>query len=218
VSSRPSSAHPLLLRQGCVPVDRGARQPQVPGEFAGHGPEQEPAYSLSGVLAVLGVPGVDVGLAAGPQGAVVSGEPGEELGAQLDLLAGEAPVGPCARLPAVTPPSQAPTRSKPICSRTRSARPTSAHGYRPSPGSTRGGRARRHSQRSWGRCTPQSRISDCSTSASRPSCEARSRPTTWAGPAARPCAAPWPTSCSTTSNTARAGPTASSSLTITRPG
>jgi hypothetical protein len=45
----------------------------VPGEFAGHGPEQERAYSLSGVLAVLGVPGVDVGLAAGPQGVTVVG-------------------------------------------------------------------------------------------------------------------------------------------------
>jgi hypothetical protein len=64
------------------------------------------------VLAVLGVPGVDVGLAAGPQGAVVSGEPGEELGAQLDLLAGEAPVGPCARLPAVTPSSPGPDAVK----------------------------------------------------------------------------------------------------------
>jgi hypothetical protein len=42
------------------------------------------------VLIALGVPGVDVGLPAGFQGALMLGEPGEEQCGLLDLLAGEA--------------------------------------------------------------------------------------------------------------------------------
>jgi hypothetical protein len=45
------------------------------------------------VLVVLGVPGVDVGLAAVGQGEAAPGEPPEEGGGTLDLVAGMAAAG-----------------------------------------------------------------------------------------------------------------------------
>jgi hypothetical protein len=45
------------------------------------------------VLGVFGVPGIDVGLLAGVQGALACGEPVEEGGGLGDLIAGELPTG-----------------------------------------------------------------------------------------------------------------------------
>lgn len=45
------------------------------------------------MFAVFGVPGVDVGLVAGSQGALALREPVEEHGGLFDLLTGESPAG-----------------------------------------------------------------------------------------------------------------------------
>ena len=55
-----------------------------------HGPVEEGPQAGAAVFAVLGVPGVDVDLAAGRQGAVPFGEPAEVAGGVFDLLGGEA--------------------------------------------------------------------------------------------------------------------------------
>ncbi|MBY6307665.1 hypothetical protein [Streptomyces clavuligerus] len=55
-----------------------------------YGPVEEGPQAVAVVLAVLGPPGVDVGLAAGGEGGVPLAEPGEEGGRVLDLLGGEA--------------------------------------------------------------------------------------------------------------------------------
>jgi hypothetical protein len=72
-------------------LDRWQREP--PGEFGVRAPQQEGANTDTVVLAVLGVPGIDLGLPAVGQFQTALGEPGEERGGAVDLLSGEAAAG-----------------------------------------------------------------------------------------------------------------------------
>lgn len=78
----------------------GGRHLEVAGELVGHRPPEEGPEEHAGVLAVLSVPGVDVGLAAAGEGQVPSGEPPQEGRGGLDLLSGVAVAGRGERLPA----------------------------------------------------------------------------------------------------------------------
>jgi hypothetical protein len=86
-------AHPLVVREWCRLADHRGGQPEAPGEPAGHAPLQEGPDGVAAVLVVLGVPGVDVGLAAGGQGEAMPGKPSEERGGVFDLVAGVAAAG-----------------------------------------------------------------------------------------------------------------------------
>ena len=83
----------LVLRERCRLADHRGGQPEAPGELAGCAPQQEGPEGVAAVLVVLGVPGVDVGLAAGRQGEAAVGEPLQEGGGVLDLVAGVAAAG-----------------------------------------------------------------------------------------------------------------------------
>lgn len=54
-----------------------------------HGPVKEGSKAGAAVVGVLGVPGINVGLAAGREGAVPFTEPLQEGSRVLDLLGGE---------------------------------------------------------------------------------------------------------------------------------
>ena len=77
----------VLLKRCRVPGRRGG-QPEARGEVAGGAPQQEGSQGVAAVLVVFGVPGVDVGLAAGGQAAAAVSEPAQEGGGVLDLVAG----------------------------------------------------------------------------------------------------------------------------------
>lgn len=73
--------------------DHGGRQFEAAGAVAGGAPQQEGSQGTVVMGVVLGVPPVDLGLAARVEGESVFGEPGQEAGGGLDLAAGEAAAG-----------------------------------------------------------------------------------------------------------------------------
>lgn len=81
-----------------------------------HGPVEEGSQAGGAVFGVLGVPGVDVDLAAGREGAVALTEPWQEGGSVLDLLGGEPPDAGCDVAPlgaGPQPKKDAPGREEP---------------------------------------------------------------------------------------------------------
>ena len=77
-------AHSLVVGERCRVADHRGGQPEAPGDPAGHAPLEKGPDGEAGVLVVLGVPGVDVGLAAVGQGQAAPGKPPEEGGGALE--------------------------------------------------------------------------------------------------------------------------------------
>ncbi|MEY2230132.1 hypothetical protein [Streptomyces sp. BF23-30] len=74
----PDQFQSLGLRHWSGPADLNRRKPERPSELAGRAPEQEGSHGVAGVFVLLSVPGIDAGLAAGAEGVIAIGEPGQE--------------------------------------------------------------------------------------------------------------------------------------------